>query len=355
MVKQLKEGSGNARVKELFDRVNELDYWDDDTYREIWKIAAQTNKDPNFTELMNWYFDSLGKKFDAESGKWLGSKDDNYKSDIKKYDYIVYNFEKVMDRAARILGYYYDDDENAYVTKHQKYGKKKGTVKEDIDGIRYCVLIRSGSSRFYVLEQWCDSLQEAQDCARVLADLSSQDVDDDGESFDEYWAFDTKKWKAYLPADYYQDKYPFNYLFNPNIPIYRSDENGKAELLSDYVGRKVNDYTGRWKRESYKKNIRVNEKYRDYGYREITDERDLYYLDNIDDICKEQLPAYSRSLMIAAHNEDYDSIQQWLKSIIKVAHDLADICGDLEYWDFIWDERGKTSTKEHYSSSKDEY
>lgn len=276
-------------------------------------------------------------------------------------------------------------------------------LKEDIEGIRYCVIMRSGSSRFYVLEQWCDSLQEAQDCARVLADLSSQDVDDDGESFDEYWAFDTKKWKAYLPADYYQDKYPFNYLFNPNIPIYRSDENGKAELLADYVGRKVNDYTGRWKKESYKKNMRenfelsddeldlvydiadrycvsspvsgnwdtetvhemnaisdelgitpeeakqvmidylgfeddmfsesvkpVNEKYRDYGYREITDERDLYYLDNIDDICKEQLPAYSRSLMIAAHNDDYDGIQHWVKAIVELAHNLEALCEDME-------------------------
>ena len=203
-------------------------------------------------------------------------------------------------------------------------------LKEDIDGIRYCVLIRSGNARFYVLEQWCDSLREAQDCARVLADLSSQDANDDGESFDEYWAFDTKKWKAYPPADYYQDKYQFNYLFNPNIPIYRSDENGKAELLADYVGRQVNDYTGRWKKESYKKNVRVDEKYRDYGYREITDERDLYYLDNIDDICKEQLPGYSRSLMIAAHNGKQDYIDHWLSAIKEVAQDLQKLCEEME-------------------------
>lgn len=224
-------------------------------------------------------------------------------------------------------------------------------LKEDIEGIRYCVIMRSGSSRFYVFEQWCDSLQEAQDCARVLADLSSQDADDDGESFDEYWAFDTKKWKAYLPADYYQDKYSFNYLFNPNIPIYRSDENGKAELFADYVGRKVNDYTGRWKKESYKKPVK--EKYGDYGYKEITDERDLYYLDNIDDICKEQLPAYSRSLMIAAHNDDYDGVQHWSRAIFDLAQNLQELCGDLEELDESVKNPKKKGMKEHYSSSTD--
>lgn len=124
MIKLIKEGSGNSRVKQLFDRVNELDYWDDDTYREIWKIAAQTNKDKKFTELMDWYFNNLGKKFDARSGKWLDKESDDYKADMKKYDYIMYNFEKIMDRAARILGYYFDEDNNIYVTKHEKYGKK---------------------------------------------------------------------------------------------------------------------------------------------------------------------------------------------------------------------------------------
>ena len=94
--------------------------------------------------------------------------------------------------------------------------------------------------------------------------------------------------------------------------------------------KQLKEDTGRWKKESYKKNVRVDEKYRDYGYREITDERDLYYLDNIDDICKEQLPAYSRSLMIAAHNDDYDGIQHWVKAIVELAHNLEALCEDME-------------------------
>lgn len=203
-------------------------------------------------------------------------------------------------------------------------------LKEDIDGIRYCVISRSGNSRFYVFEQWCNSLKEAQDRAEVLADTSSEDTSYDGESFNEYWAFDTKKWRASLPTGYNRNKYSYNYVFNPNIPIYIDDENGKAELFANYLSRKVDDYVGRWKKESYKKNIRVSEKYRDYGYREITDERDLYYLDNIDDICKEQLPAYSRSLMIAAHNDDYDGIKHWSRAIFDLAQNLQELCGDLE-------------------------
>lgn len=129
-------------------------------------------------------------------------------------------------------------------------------LKEDIEGIRYCVISRSGNSRFYIVEKFCDSLQDARNTAEQYLDNYPED-----ESWgNEYWVFDTKKWKpCYSPAND-----PFD-VFNSNIPIYRND-NGKAELLADYIGKRVNDYTGRWKKESYKKNIRKDDDYFDEEY-----------------------------------------------------------------------------------------
>lgn len=58
-----------------------------------------------------------------------------------------------------------------------------------------------------------------------------------------------KKWKPSLPLNYTDN----DQKFDPDLPIYYIDEDGKAELFTNYVNRKVNDYTGRWKKESYKK------------------------------------------------------------------------------------------------------
>ena len=118
-------------------------------------------------------------------------------------------------------------------------------LKEDIDGIRYCVISRNRERKFYDVEEFCDSSLEARKLAKEYADSDADHRIHDTE----YWAFDTKKWKASLPTNFMKD----DQTFDPNLPIYHNDENGKAELLADYIGRKVNDYTGRWKKESYKK------------------------------------------------------------------------------------------------------
>lgn len=106
-------------------------------------------------------------------------------------------------------------------------------IREDIEGIRFCVLQRSATGRYYTQIDWATSLTQAQDYAEEYTD---SDMYQDHE----YWAFDTKKWRAYPPTNYSDQK------FNSNFPIYHLDNDGKSELLSDYVNRIVNDATGRW-------------------------------------------------------------------------------------------------------------
>ena len=111
-------------------------------------------------------------------------------------------------------------------------------IKEDVGNVRYCVIQRNKDGKYYTQIDWTDSISQAQDYAEEYANADKyQDH--------EYWAFDTKKWKAYLPTNYSNK----DQKFNSNLPIYYLDVDGKAEHLADYVNRVVRSYD---KKESIK-------------------------------------------------------------------------------------------------------
>lgn len=103
--------------------------------------------------------------------------------------------------------------------------------KEDIEGIRYCLLMREGNQRFYTFEGFCDSLKEAKEEAYELMRSNTYH----GKPNEEYWAFDTKKWKPYFPLYCTSN----DQQFNVSLPIYYTNDEGRAELFKDYINRKV--------------------------------------------------------------------------------------------------------------------
>ena len=104
-------------------------------------------------------------------------------------------------------------------------------VKEDIEGIRYCLLMRERNQRFYTFEGFCDSLKEAKEEAYELMRSNTYH----GKPNEEYWAFDTKKWKPYFPLYCTSN----DQQFDLSLPIYYTDDDGRAELFKDYINRKV--------------------------------------------------------------------------------------------------------------------
>ena len=121
-------------------------------------------------------------------------------------------------------------------------------IVEDIEGIRYCVISRTNNRKFYDFEEFCDSSLEARKLAKEYADS-----DFHGRIHNtEYWAFDTKKWKASLPINFMKG----DQTFDPNLPIYCATANGEAELLTNYINREVNKNTGRW--EEFYNNLKEN-------------------------------------------------------------------------------------------------
>lgn len=104
-------------------------------------------------------------------------------------------------------------------------------MKEDIEGIRYCVLV--GNERFYQFLEFCNSLQEAREIAYDYSESNAHH----GVHNEEFWAFDTKKWKAYLPKYFEQG----DQQFNPNLPIYIEGDDGRSERFINYINRLVNN------------------------------------------------------------------------------------------------------------------
>jgi hypothetical protein len=104
-------------------------------------------------------------------------------------------------------------------------------VKEDIEGIRYCLLMREGNQRFYTFEGFCDSLKEAKEEAYELMRSNTYH----GQPNEEYWAFDTKKWKPYFPLYCTSN----DQQFDVSLPIYYTGDDGRAELFKDYINREV--------------------------------------------------------------------------------------------------------------------
>lgn len=95
---------------------------------------------------------------------------------------------------------------------------------------RFCVIRKNKSGKSYDFEHWCDSGLEAR---KDAADYANSDFRS-GHAHEEYWAFDTKKWKASLPTNFMKQ----DQTFDAALPIYYTDDDGKAILLKDYVRQK---------------------------------------------------------------------------------------------------------------------
>lgn len=105
-------------------------------------------------------------------------------------------------------------------------------LNEDVESIRFCILKREGNQKFYQLEGFYDSLKEAKEEAY---ELGRSNLYHGAGGSEEFWPFDTKKWRAYLPLWATAD----DQKFDSSLPIYTEDDNGKAELLVNYINKQI--------------------------------------------------------------------------------------------------------------------
>ena len=110
-------------------------------------------------------------------------------------------------------------------------------VKEEIKDFpyRYCVIGRYKYDDYYTVEEFSFSLDDAQENASRYKSYDLRQGDKDTE----YWAFDTKKWKAFPPK-----RSPQKQVFDDMIRIYKSREDGSRELLKNFINREVAKATG---------------------------------------------------------------------------------------------------------------
>jgi len=103
-------------------------------------------------------------------------------------------------------------------------------IIEDIGNYRFAIIIKNDSGRSYNFVEWADSLQDGKSTAREY-----YDSDFYHRTHSEYWLYDTKKHRAYLPQGFSST----DQQFDNSLPIYKEDDEGRYELLVDYVDDKI--------------------------------------------------------------------------------------------------------------------
>ena len=169
------------------------------------------------------------------------------------------------------------------------------------------MLLKKIGDNFYEFVQFCDGSLNARKLAFQLA--KSDDT--------EYWAFDTKKWKALIPP------IKNSWKFNSKLPIYRTDDTGKAELLINYVNRIVNNKTGR-RNESYKRlheqDVEIEVKHE--GILEVPEGK------NVDDLPMSHFEKLAKKKGIGKITKALNNLQVWNKNddpkLSKWAGDMID-------------------------------